>query len=65
MKSVKLLNNLCHHNNHLQGQPLKVLVDILSKVWDHRLCCLVLGTLRRFQLAHETIKTDSLTMQLV
>nr|XP_048304627.1 myb-binding protein 1A isoform X2 [Myodes glareolus] len=32
MKSVKLLNSLCHHNNHLQGQPLKVLVDILSKV---------------------------------
>lgn len=46
MKSVRLLNILSHHNNHLQGQPVKVLVDILSKVWDHRLCCLVLGTLR-------------------
>ncbi|XP_075847869.1 myb-binding protein 1A isoform X1 [Microtus pennsylvanicus] len=32
MKSVRLLNILSHHNNHLQGQPLKVLVDILSKV---------------------------------
>lgn len=65
MKSVRLLNILSHHNNHLQGQPMKVLVDILSKVWDQRLCCMVLGTLRRFQLAHETIKTDGLTMQLV
>lgn len=32
MKSVKLLKILSHHYNHLQGQPVKVLVDILSQV---------------------------------
>ncbi|XP_005399744.1 PREDICTED: myb-binding protein 1A [Chinchilla lanigera] len=31
-KSVKLLQVLSHHYNHLQGQPLKALVDILSEV---------------------------------
>ncbi|XP_008853862.1 myb-binding protein 1A isoform X2 [Nannospalax galili] len=32
MKSVKLLKILTHHYNHLQGQPLKAIVDILSEV---------------------------------
>ncbi|XP_004638356.1 myb-binding protein 1A isoform X2 [Octodon degus] len=32
MKSVKLLQVLSHHYNHLQGQPMKALVDILSEV---------------------------------
>lgn len=32
MKSVKLLQVLSHHYNHLQGQPLQALVDILSEV---------------------------------
>ncbi|CAH6785978.1 myb-binding protein 1A [Phodopus roborovskii] len=32
MTSVKLLKILSHHYNHLQGQPIKVLVDILSQV---------------------------------
>ncbi|CAO2644053.1 Myb-binding protein 1A [Lemmus lemmus] len=32
MKSVRLLNTLSRYNNHLQGQPMKVLVDILSTV---------------------------------
>lgn len=35
MKSVKLLKILSHHYNHLQGQPIKVLVDILSQVRGH------------------------------
>lgn len=39
MKSVKLLQTLAHHYNHLQEQPQKALVDILSEVrvygvWD-------------------------------
>ncbi|XP_048221117.1 myb-binding protein 1A [Perognathus longimembris pacificus] len=32
MKSVKLLQVLAQHYNHLQGQPMKALVDILSEV---------------------------------
>ncbi|XP_021069391.1 myb-binding protein 1A [Mus pahari] len=32
MKSVKLLKILSQHHNHLQGQPIKALVDILSEV---------------------------------
>ncbi|XP_055453247.1 myb-binding protein 1A [Psammomys obesus] len=32
MKSVRLLKILSHHHNHLQGQPMKALVDILSEV---------------------------------
>ncbi|XP_059127112.1 myb-binding protein 1A isoform X1 [Peromyscus eremicus] len=32
MKSVRLLKILSHHYNHLQGQPIKALVDILSEV---------------------------------
>ncbi|KAM5273503.1 myb-binding protein 1A [Ctenodactylus gundi] len=32
MKSVKLLQALAQHYNHLQGQPMKALVDILSEV---------------------------------
>nr|XP_045013847.1 myb-binding protein 1A isoform X2 [Jaculus jaculus] len=32
MKSVRLLQILSHHYNHLQGQPMKVLVDILTEV---------------------------------
>lgn len=32
MKSVRLLKTLSHHHNHLQGQPIKALVDILSEV---------------------------------
>ncbi|XP_004857298.1 myb-binding protein 1A [Heterocephalus glaber] len=32
MKSVKLLQVLSHHHNHLQGQPMQALVDILSEV---------------------------------
>lgn len=32
VKSVKLLKILSHHHNHLQGQPIKALVDILSQV---------------------------------
>ncbi|KFO20358.1 Myb-binding protein 1A [Fukomys damarensis] len=32
MKSVKLLQVLSHHYNHLQGQPMQALVDILSEV---------------------------------
>ncbi|XP_075417275.1 myb-binding protein 1A [Tenrec ecaudatus] len=32
MKSVKLLQVLAHHRNHLQEQPQKALVDILSEV---------------------------------
>lgn len=65
MKSVRLLKILSHHYNHLQGQPIKVLVDILSEVRDHTSCCLVLETLRRFGLAHKNTKTDGLTMRLV
>lgn len=36
MKSVKLLQALAQHYNHLQGQPLKALVDILSEVWAYQ-----------------------------
>uniref|UniRef100_A0A8D2D3R0 MYB binding protein 1a n=1 Tax=Sciurus vulgaris TaxID=55149 RepID=A0A8D2D3R0_SCIVU len=32
MKSIKLLQTLAQYYNHLQGQPLKALVDILSEV---------------------------------
>ncbi|XP_059236003.1 myb-binding protein 1A [Mustela nigripes] len=32
LKSVKLLQNLAQHHNHLQEQPQKALVDILSEV---------------------------------
>lgn len=32
MKSVKLLQALAQHYNHLQEQPQKALVDILSEV---------------------------------
>ncbi|KAM4843480.1 myb-binding protein 1A [Thomomys bottae] len=32
MQSVKLLQTLAPHYNHLQGQPMKALVDILSEV---------------------------------
>ena len=32
MKSVQLLKILSQHPNHLQGQPIKALVDILSEV---------------------------------
>ncbi|KAL1779119.1 myb-binding protein 1A [Sigmodon hispidus] len=32
LKSVKLLKTLSNYYNHLQGQPMKVLVDILSEV---------------------------------
>ncbi|KAK2497351.1 hypothetical protein MC885_002279 [Smutsia gigantea] len=32
MKSVKLLQSLAQHHNHLQEQPQKALVDILSEV---------------------------------
>lgn len=32
MKSVKLLQALGHYSNHLQEQPQKALVDILSKI---------------------------------
>ncbi|XP_051024180.1 myb-binding protein 1A isoform X2 [Acomys russatus] len=32
IKSVKLLKTLSYHQNHLQGQPMKALVDILSEV---------------------------------
>lgn len=32
MKCVRLLKILSHHYNHLQGQPVKALVDILSEV---------------------------------
>lgn len=32
MKSVKLLQTLAQHHNHLQEQPQKALVDILSEV---------------------------------
>lgn len=32
MKSVKVLNILTQHYNHLQGQPMKAIVDILSEV---------------------------------
>lgn len=40
MKSVKLLKILSHHQNHLQGQPMKALVDILSEVqiMSHAAC---------------------------
>ena len=37
MKSVKLLQALGQHYNHLQEQPQKALVDILSQVWAHQL----------------------------
>lgn len=33
MKAVKLLQILAQHHNHLQEQPQKALVDILSEVW--------------------------------
>lgn len=33
MKSVKLLQALAQYYNHLQEQPQKALVDILSEVW--------------------------------
>lgn len=41
MESVKLLQTLAQHYNHLQEQPQKALVDILSEVrayqlWDLR-----------------------------
>lgn len=41
MKSVKLLQGLAQHHNHLQEQPQKALVDILSEVrayqlWAHK-----------------------------
>lgn len=32
MKSVKLLQTLAQHHSHLQEQPQKALVDILSEV---------------------------------
>ena len=32
MKSVRSLTILSHHHNHLQGLPIKALVDILSEV---------------------------------
>lgn len=38
MKSVKLLQVLAQHHNHLQEQPQKALVDILSEVQAFRLC---------------------------
>jgi len=37
MKSVKLLQALGQHYNHLQEQPQKALVDILSQVWAQQL----------------------------
>lgn len=37
MKSVKLLQVLAQHYNHLQEQPQKALVDILSEVLAHQL----------------------------
>lgn len=37
MKSVKLLQVLGQHYNHLQEQPQKALVDILSQVRAHQL----------------------------
>lgn len=38
MKSVKLLQALAQYQNHLQEQPRKALVDILSEVRAHQLC---------------------------
>lgn len=36
MKSVKLLQTLAPHYNHLQEQPQKALVDILSEVQPYQ-----------------------------
>ena len=38
MKSVKLLQALAQYQNHLQEQPRKALVDILSEVGAPQLC---------------------------
>lgn len=40
MKSVKLLQALAQHYNHLQEQPQKALVDILSEVQAYWLLAL-------------------------
>jgi DNA polymerase phi len=48
MKSVQLLKILSQHPNHLQGQPIKALVDILSEVENHKSCRLIWETLKRF-----------------
>lgn len=56
MKSVKLLQILAQHYNHLQEQPQKALVDILSEVWVNGVwdlgsqALLVIETWRRHEL---------------
>lgn len=46
MKSVKLLQALAQYQNHLQEQPGKALLDVLSEVRAHPLC----GLGQRFPL---------------